>query len=442
MTSATPFAEPTTDVVLVDCAVWDGRGESTTPDQGIHVGPDGRIRAVGHADDVLASGRAAGARVVDLGGAVVMPGLVNMHVHFGLALPGAMQEAARRAGAAGATLLMAGNARQTVHAGVTTVRLVGEKDYVDFALRRAVDAGAVEGPRIFTAGHALCCTGGHGWDADAIEADGADDFRRVTRLQLRAGADLIKVCVSGGIAGEHEAIDTPQLTDDEMAAVISTAHDWGRKVAAHAGPAPVVQRAVELGLDCVEHGYELTPEVCALMAERGCWYVPTISVSRCEDFFIANGVPRWMIDRALGAGPRHMESLRHAIAAGVPIAMGTDMPPQAEFDGTTATVREMEFMADAGMSPVDVLRSATSRAAEWLGGAGEFGSLIPGAVADLLLLDADPTRDVTALRGMHAVLQGGRVVRDDRGLLRDERGVRLPVGGRVPGGPVAAGESQ
>jgi imidazolonepropionase-like amidohydrolase len=168
----------------------------------------------------------------------------------------------------------------------------------------------------------------------------------------------------------------------------------------------------------VEHGYELTPELTATMAARGVSYVPTITVSRCEEFFRANGVPEWMIERALGAGPRHWESLQHAIAAGVEILMGSDMPPHAPYDETTATVREMEFMVDAGMSPREVMVSATSGAAGWLGATGSVGSLLPGAFADLVVLDGDPLADIAALRGLHAVVQGGRAVRDDRGLLQ------------------------
>jgi imidazolonepropionase-like amidohydrolase len=407
-----------TGYVLAGCRLWDGTAAATADDQGLWVGADGRIRAVGDAQHVLDEARADQARVIDLQGAVVVPGLINMHVHLSLALPGPMQESIQGADLAELVLLMAGNGRGTLHSGVTTARLVGESRFADMALRRAIRRGAVEGPRIYTAGHALCCTGGHGHDADAQEADGADGFRRATREQLRAGADLIKVCISGGIAGEHEAIDTPQLTDDEMAAVLDTAHDWGRKVTAHAGPAPVIERAVELGLDCVEHGYELTPELTATMAARGVSYVPTITVSRCEEFFRANGVPEWMIERALGAGPRHWESLQHAIAAGVEILMGSDMPPHAPYDETTATVREMEFMVDAGMSPREVMVSATSAAAGWLGATGSVGSLTAGAFADLVVLDGDPLADISALRGLSAVVQGGRAVRDDRGLVR------------------------
>ncbi|MDI1463279.1 amidohydrolase family protein [Catellatospora sp. KI3] len=402
--------------VLVNCSVYDAVSDTVHPDHAVWVDPAGMIRAVGPVDDVLAE--APGRTVVDLGGGYLMPGLTNMHVHLSLGLPGHFGDEVHRSDQAELVLLMADSARRTLHAGITTARLVGESRYADFALRKAIDKGAVDGPRIFTAGHALCCTGGHGWDADALEADGADGFRKLTRQQIRAGADLIKVCISGGIAGQHEAIDTPQLLDDEMAAVIQVAHDWGRKVTAHAGPADSVRRAVELGLDCVEHGYELTDDVTKLMAARGVWYVPTIVVSRCEQFFRDSGVPGWLMDRALGAGPRHWESLQLAIRNGVPIALGSDMPPHAGYDETTATVRELEFMVDAGMSTADALKSATVRPAQWLGADERLGTVEAGKHADLIVLRDDPTRDIGALRTLHLVMKGGVVYRDDTNLTR------------------------
>lgn len=413
------------EMVLVNCAVFDAVADAPMPDHAVWVGADGRIHAVGPADDVLAEARTGSQMrrtgspepaVVDLSGAHVLPGLANMHVHLSLGLPGHLGNAVQRANLAELVMLMADSARRTLHAGITTARLVGESRGADFALRKGIDNGAVDGPRIFTAGQALCCTGGHGWDADAVEADGADGFRRAARLQIRGGADLIKVCISGGIAGEHEEIHTPQLLDDEMAAVIGVAHDWGRKVTAHAGPADSIRRAVELGLDCVEHGYELDDDVTRLMAERDVWYVPTITVSRCKDFFLASGVPSWLMERALGAGPRHWESLQHALRNNVPIAMGTDMPPHADYDETTATVRELEFMVEAGMPVLDALRAATVRPIEWLGKLDELGTVEPGKRADLVVVDGDPSRDISALRTIHLVMKDGVVYRDDRGL--------------------------
>lgn len=382
----------------------------------VALGDDGRIAAVGPRDEVVTS--LGDVPEVDLGDAVLAPGLINMHVHLGLALPGDEGDKVRSDGPAGMALTMAGEAQRTLQAGVTTVRLVGESDYLEMPLRRAIDAGTLPGPRIRTAGHALCCTGGHGHDSDAMEADGADGFRHATRDQLKHGADHIKVCISGGIAGEHEGIDTPQLSDDEMRAVIETAHDWGKQVTAHCGPSPVAERAIGLGLDGIEHGYQLTPELCALMAERGTWLCPTILVTRCESFMRDRGVPEWMLERSLEAGERHWQSLLNAVEARVPMVVGTDLPPHVLVDGATATVREMELMGEAGLTPLQVLRAAGPEAARWLGMDG-VGALAEGAYADLVVLDGDPLDDLAALRGIHAVVKGGAVVRDDRGVLRD-----------------------
>ncbi len=153
--------------------------------------------------------------MLDLGGAYLAPGLINMHTHFSLSLPGAVGAEVEAMDAAALALYMADGARRTLHNGVTTVRCVAEKGHADFALRRAIEAGRVEGPRIYTAGRALACTGGHGSGSDdTMECDGADEFARGVRTQIKAGADLIKLMISGGIAGEHETISTPQLTVD------------------------------------------------------------------------------------------------------------------------------------------------------------------------------------------------------------------------------------
>ncbi|WP_194396420.1 amidohydrolase family protein [Microbacterium atlanticum] len=396
--------------VLTGIRLIDGDGSA--PRDGLAlVIQDGVIAAVAPAD-------AIGARTgtIDLGGAFVMPGLVNMHNHFSLSLPGPGGDAVSALGAHDLALHMADAARRTLLAGVTTVRCVAEKAGADFALRRAIETGYVLGPRIRTAGRALCCTGGHGHDTDdTLECDGADAFARGVRSQIALGADLIKLMVSGGIAGEHEQITTAQLTRDEMAAAISTAHAWGRRVTAHAGPAAVIADAVELGLDCVEHGYELTPEVAALMAERGTALVPTLVVTRAQAFFDDLGVPAWMAERSLGAGIRHLRSYRHAFEAGVEVLLGSDMPPYWAFEGTSAIVRELEHMAEGGLGAADAIRAATSGPARWLGDEGRYGMLRPGHAADLIAMPDDPTAGIGALRGLDFVMRGGVVVRDDRG---------------------------
>ena len=402
--------------LLHHCSVIDGVAD--TPIQQAAVLIRGkRIVAVGPEAQVRGALPTDGAQVVelDLGGAWLMPGLVNLHTHFSLSLPGPGGDEVQQLSPHDLALYVASGARRTLHNGVTTVRCVAEKDGVDFALRRAIDAGTAEGPRIFTAGRALVCTGGHGHEgSDTLECDGADGFRRGVRSQVKLGADLIKVMISGGIAGEHEAIDTPQLTEDEIAAVIDTAHAWGRKVTAHAGPAPIIETAVRLGLDCVEHGYQLTPQVAELMAERGTALVPTLIVTRCGEFFDSLGVPEWMQRRSLEAGPRHVESYRFALEAGVEVLLGSDMPPFVDTEGTSATVRELEHMADFGLSPAAALRAATTAPARWLGADDDLGTVQTGRYADLIAMDEDPTSDVSALRSLRWVMKGGRVVRDDR----------------------------
>jgi imidazolonepropionase-like amidohydrolase len=261
---------------------------------------------------------------------------------------------------------------------------------------------------------ACIATGGHGHTrAGTIEADGADGFRSVVRQQMRQGADFIKICISGGIAGEHEAIRDAQLSKDEMRAVMETAHGSGKKVTAHAGPAGAIRDAIECGLDCVEHGYFLTEDVLQLMVERNVWLVPTIAVSRCEEFYAKIGAPDWMVRKALAAGELHWAALQGAIGRGVSIALGTDMLPAEPFEGTTATIRELEFYVAAGMTPLQALQSATCRAAEWLDTADQLGSLEAGKLADLIAVDGDPTEDISRMRRLRFVMKDGQIVRHD-----------------------------
>lgn len=375
---------------------------------------DGVIEAAGPEDEVRAAAGPGRPAELGLDGGYLSPGLMNMHTHFSLALPGERGDRVRSLDDFGLALYMADGARRALRCGITTVRCVAERSHADFALRRAIRDGLAEGPDIHTAGRALVCTGGHGHEnPDTLECDGADDFARGVRAQIKAGADLIKVMISGGIAGEHEGIGTPQLSRAEMAAVIETAHAWGRKVTAHAGPAAVIAEAVELGLDCVEHGYQLTAEVAKAMAAAGTALVPTLLVTRCQEFFDELGVPRWMQQRSLGAGPRHVESFRLALEAGVTVMVGSDMPPFWPFEGTVAVVREMEHMSENGLGPAGALRAATIEPARWLGIDGRAGSIDRGKRADLVATRENPLAATSALRGLHWVMKDGRVVRDD-----------------------------
>jgi imidazolonepropionase-like amidohydrolase len=198
-----------------------------------------------------------------------------------------------------------------------------------------------------------------------------------------------------------------------MRAVMETAHGSGKKVTAHAGPVNAIRDAIECGLDCVEHGYFLDEPTIKLMVERGVWLVPTIVVSRCEEFFHKIGAPDWMIRKALDAGVLHFGGLQTAIREGVQIAFGTDMLPAEPYEGTTATVRELEFYVDAGMTPLQAIRAATVKPAEWLGVADRQGTVEPGKAADLIAMNGNPLESISNLRSLRFVMQNGKVVRHD-----------------------------
>jgi imidazolonepropionase-like amidohydrolase len=262
-----------------------------------------------------------------------------------------------------------------------------------------------------TSGRALACTGGHGRGSHAVEADGPAEFRRHARAQIAAGADVVKVMASGGVSDPHDGLNSPEMAADELRAAVDVAHAWGRPVAAHLGGAAVISAALDAGVDSVEHGYALTPEVAARMAALGTWLVPTLLVTHGGEYFERIEAPGWLSSRLAGAGARHLESVAVAARAGVRIALGTDFLPFEPFDGTTATVRELELLVAAGLSPLDALRSATTLAAECLGLGSSVGLVAPGMAADLVAVDGDPVADISAMRRLRLVVAAGRLVR-------------------------------
>lgn len=357
-----------------------------------------------------------GASVIRADGMWLVPGLMNMHVHFGLVLPGQAGAELANETEAELALRMAAAARASLWAGVTTVRLTGERGHVDLALKRAIDRGEAQGPRIFSAGEAVQVTGGHGSSVGEIANDGPYEFRKAVRREIRAGASWIKIAISGGIATPGGDISAAYMTPDELSAVTETAHRLGVKVTAHSGSPAATRDAVAAGIDCIEHGYFLTPEVLRLMKEAGTWFVPTILVSQpaTRPFFERIGSPPWYLARVEAVGKRHWDALRTAIDEGVRIALGTDQLPHEPNDGTIATVREAEYYVDAGMTPLQALQSATIAPATMLGVGEELGTIAPGKLADLVAVEADPTQDISALRTIRLVVKGGEVVRNDR----------------------------
>jgi imidazolonepropionase-like amidohydrolase len=398
-------------VAIVGASVVNLNGGAPIANAAVVIEGD-RITAVGPATSTTVP---PGAEVIRANGRFVVPGLMNMHTHYGLVLPGRQGAELANETEAALALRMAANARTSLMTGVTTTRSTGEIKRADFALRRAIDRGEAVGPRIYTAGETLNVTGGHGWNPNKQGLDSPDDFRRAVRQRHSEGAEWIKIAISGGIADTHGDIAASQMTKDEVAAVTETAHRHSMKVTAHSGSPGATLEAIDAGLDCVEHGYYLTDEVLRKMVDKGVWLVPTIVVAQptVMEFFRKIGSPDWYLARVASVGEAHFKMLQNAIKHKVNIALGTDQFPFEPNDGTTATIREAQYYVEAGMTPLQALRSATVETATMLGLADRVGTIEPGKWADIVLTDADPTRDIKALRSIRLVMKGGVVYRND-----------------------------
>jgi len=371
-----------------------------------------RIIAVGKRGSVTVPDDA---RIIDGSGRWLVPGLMNMHTHLGLKLPGAASQALQNETEGELALREANNARLTVLSGTTTIRSPGDSSYVTLAVDKAIKRGEIIGPRIFSAGESIGPTGGHGSGFDSVGADGPDAVTRKAREQVRRGATWLKLMISKGIASPSGSIAASDMTFAEMRAAVDVAERAGIKVTAHSGSPQATLEALEAGVICFEHGYFLTEDVFRKMKRADAWYVPTIVVSQAGamEFFRKIGSPQWYLDRAASVGESHWQALQTAIKVGVNIAMGSDQFPFEPNEGTVASVREIELYVEAGMTPLRALRSATVETARLLGIEREVGTLEAGKFADLLLLEADPMTDIRALRTIGLVMKGGELVRND-----------------------------
>ncbi len=371
-----------------------------------------RIAAIGKAGNVKIPD---GAEQIDTSGTWLIPGLMNMHVHLGLVLPGKLTAELADESEAALALRMAMNARESLQAGVTTIRLTGDRAHADLDLMQAINKGQVDGPRIYSAGEALTISAGHGsQQSGRTKYDGPDAFIKGARTQISAGAQWIKIMISGGIATDGGGLAEALMTPEEIEAVVDAAHRFGVKVTAHSGSPPATNVAVDAGLDCVEHGYFLDRPTLKKMKEHGTWLVPTIVVSQpaTAPFFERIGSPQWYLKRRESAGKAHWRALEMAIEEGVNIALGTDQMPAEPNDGTTATAREAQYYVEAGMTPLQALRSATIETARLLDAEDEIGTLEAGKYADIVAVDRDPTKDIKALRNILLVMKGGKVYRN------------------------------
>jgi imidazolonepropionase-like amidohydrolase len=391
----------TDTLVLTGARLIDGTGAGPMTGRTVVVERD-RIATI--VDDA----RTPGGRVLRLQGLTLLPGLINCHVHLCL---GAEPDPVRvlRDDSPGLTAVKAAaRARQTVEAGVTTVRDLGGKDYLEFSIRQAIGDGLIPGPRVLAAGRGICMTGGHGWWIGR-EADGADEVRKAVREQLKMGADVIKILATGGVMTPGVEPGSPQLTAEEIGAAVDEARKAGRRAAAHAQAESGIGHCVDAGITTIEHGIFLNDDLIARMKQRGVYLIPTlIAPHAIATGGEAAGIPSFMVRKSEAVLETHLRSFARAAQAGVPIAAGTDAGTPLNPHGSM--VPELRLMLGGGLGPMDVLRAATSGAAAALGLERETGRVAPGLAADLLAVGGDPLADIAALADVRLVLANGRIV--------------------------------
>jgi imidazolonepropionase-like amidohydrolase len=373
-----------------------------------------KIVSVGPASSVKAT---ASDRTIDLPNATVLPGLIDAHTHltfnpqFGydslaISVP---REA----------LIGARNARVTLEAGITTVRNVGASGYADVALRDAINAGDVPGPRMLVSGPALSITGGH-CDNDLLPyeyhatsegvADGVEQVQHRVREVIKYGADLIKVCATGGVLSKGDDPNASQYTLEEMKAIVADAHRLGRKVAAHAHGAQGVIWASEAGVDSVEHGHLMNDAAIATLKKNATYLVPTLYLVDWQREHAAEAnLPDFAKKKMDMVSQVGKANVKKAFEAGVKIGMGTDAAVYPH--GLNA--HELAVYVSLGMSPLQAIQTATINDADLLGWSNKVGTIEPGKWADIIAVDGDPLQDVTTLQHVKFVMKGGEVVKND-----------------------------
>ncbi len=350
--------------------------------------------------------------VLDLEGGYLLPGLVNGHVHLGDVFP--FWEVDPNEGKSIHVLRCLRRGRDALLAGVTTVRTEGTRYGVDIDLRTMINRGWVEGPRIIAARQALRVTGGQGDDVGAVSADGAQEFLKRAREQLSSGADHLKIFLTGGFSVQSAVLDQPQMAEEEMEAVVMVARSKNTYVSAHAASAKAITQAARIGVRSFEHGYFLDREAARAIRETGGYYCPTLCVTHCQDWMKRNRFEPWALEKATRAASSHRESVRMAIHEGVKIVAGTDLPPGDADEEINVTVRELEFLVNAGLSPLESIQASLLNGATLMGIERQVGSVEPGYQADLIATRENPLKDIRALREIFFVMQSGKVIRWDR----------------------------
>ena len=350
------------------------------------------------------------AKVVDLSGKFIMPGLVNAHVHatFEGDSPNPFELMSKETDAMTA-LRGTRNLKKLLRSGVTFFRDMGARNFVDVDLRNARNQGIIDGPEFIVAGKVVTMTGGHAWMIGR-QADGVDEVRKATREQLRGGADFIKIMATGGVLTPGVQPGAPQLNYDEIAAAVEEANKAGKKTATHAQGSVGILNAVKAGINSVEHGFYMTDEIIELMIKKGTYFVPTLyAVFAIVDGGLAAGMPAFIVEKAERVMEDHKNSFRMAYKAGVKIAMGPDSG--TPFNRHNETAMEIKLMVDCCMSTMDALVSSTKGSADLLGVLGRYGTLEKGKATDFLVLGANPVENISALQtNLESVYKLGKLV--------------------------------
>jgi len=366
----------------------------------------------------------AGVNVIDLGSATLLPGLIDCHVHL-TGDPGEVKgdyyEAVLKRGSIDSAILSPTYAKRTLDAGFTTVRNLGAPDYVDVALRNAIDRGDIAGPRMLVSGPPLGATGGHADDTTGFSpwiefhgvegvADGVDAIRHRVRENVKNGADVIKFMASAGVLSAEASVGAPQYSQEEMNAVVDEAHRWGKKVAAHAHGAESIKMAIRAGVDSIEHSSMIDEEGLKLAKQHGTY----LDFDVYNDDYILSeyakkGFPASTVEKERLVGRLQRENFQRAVKAGEKMAFGTDAGVYPH--GWNA--KQFAVMTHWGMTPMQAIQAATVNAADLLGMTGKVGAVAPGYYADLVAVSGDPINDVAQLEHVGFVMKGGTVDKND-----------------------------